>query len=64
MRADDDTLARETAAVREASRAGEIVAVTPDDGRSLANHVGRATVRVSLLFLLMFAAVIALSLLF
>ena len=60
---DDEALAREIAAVREASRSGEIVAVTPDDGRSLAYHMTRATARGVLWAAIMFASALALALL-
>ena len=64
MAVDDDPLRREIEAVREASRAGEIVAVTPDDGRSLARHVTRATVRMALFITLAAAATFAILVLF
>jgi len=60
---DGEALRREIAAVREASRPGELVAVTPDDGRSLARHVGRAAVRHALVWTLLVGAVVALAML-
>jgi hypothetical protein len=60
---DDGQLQREILAVREASRPGELVAVTPEDGRSLARHVGRATVRYVLMGALVFVAALVLSML-
>lgn len=58
-----EALRREIAAVREASRPGELVAVTPDDGRSLARQVGRATVRYAFWWTLAVGAIVALALL-
>jgi cobalamin biosynthesis protein CbiD len=58
-----EALRREIVAVREASRPGELVAVTPDDGRSLARQVGRTTVRYVLWWTLAVSAIVALTLL-
>ena len=52
---DEAALAAELEAVREASRAGEIVAVHADDERSMARYVAGATLRLALFALLLFA---------
>jgi hypothetical protein len=56
---DDAALRAELEAVRETSRAGEIVAMHPDDERSMARYVAGATVRLALFMLLLFAVAIA-----
>jgi hypothetical protein len=64
---DDETAAealrRELSAVREASRPGELVAATPDDGRSLARQVARAMVRYAGWWMLAVGVMVALTLL-
>ncbi|HEX8951974.1 MAG TPA: hypothetical protein VF945_09015 [Polyangia bacterium] len=50
---DEAVLAAELEAVREASRAGEIVAVHADDERSMARYVAGATLRLTLFGLLL-----------
>lgn len=56
---EDVALRAELEAVREASRAGEIVTVHPDDERSMARYVAGATVRLGLIMLLLFAVAFA-----
>ena len=56
---DDAALRAELEAVREASRAGEIVTVHPDDERSMARYVAGATVRLALFVLLLFGVAAA-----
>jgi hypothetical protein len=60
----DEALRAELEAVRDASRAGEIVALTPDDDRSMARYLAGATLRLGLFVVLMIAAIAALLILF
>jgi hypothetical protein len=60
---DEALLHRELELVREASHAGEIVAVSPEDP-SLAYEVARAVLRLTLFGLLLFAVVVAVTLFF
>lgn len=53
---DDGALRAELEAVREASRAGEIVAAHRDDERSMARYVAGATARL-VLFTVVIAAI-------
>lgn len=56
---DDAALRAELEAVREASRAGEIVAVSAEAERSMARYVAGATLRLGLFWLLLFALAVA-----
>jgi hypothetical protein len=56
---DDAALRAELEAVREASRAGEIVTVHPDDERSMARYIAGATVRTALFMLFLVAVAVA-----
>ncbi|HEX6837138.1 MAG TPA: hypothetical protein VF334_11225 [Polyangia bacterium] len=55
---DEAALAAELEAVREASRAGEIVAAHADDDRSMARYVAGATLRLALFVLFLFAVTV------
>ena len=56
--ADDVALRLELEAVREASRAGEIVTTHADDERSMARYVAGATLRFGLFVLFLLAVAV------